>query len=166
MSNRLADHEAWKTWPLPEGDVSLRDWQNGRCAWCGDDRVRLVEDHCHDTGFIRGLLCNGCNIQEGTSAGPAWNGWREGDTPARAIGHVEVYERGWYGTTLSPYSPLNYYSPIERREWWDLCVANGDLPTCVPWSDSAKLRKDADWAQMEEASARLDLWLTSPEARP
>lgn len=49
----------------------MLDEQNGCCAVCGlaeteihpkSNRVRrLAVDHCHDTGRIRGLLCNRCN---------------------------------------------------------------------------------------------------------
>ena len=38
--------------------------QNGVCAICEgryDDKKKLAIDHCHDTGTIRGLLCNKCN---------------------------------------------------------------------------------------------------------
>jgi hypothetical protein len=44
--------------------------QNHRCKLCGGDgfpmdparhKVRLVVDHCHETGEIRGLLCHNCN---------------------------------------------------------------------------------------------------------
>jgi hypothetical protein len=44
--------------------------QSGRCAICGLDESRsnlgngnfmLSVDHCHDSGAIRGLLCNNCN---------------------------------------------------------------------------------------------------------
>jgi hypothetical protein len=47
--------------------------QGGVCALCGgvNPRVRLVVDHCHETGRIRGLLCTGCNVALG----------RLGDTP-------------------------------------------------------------------------------------
>ena len=52
--------------------------QNGKCAICGlelvdeNDKGRKVSnaypriDHCHETGKIRGLLCNRCNIAMGT----------------------------------------------------------------------------------------------------
>lgn len=35
--------------------------QNNRCASCGNLDKELVVDHCHDTGKVRGLLCNPCN---------------------------------------------------------------------------------------------------------
>lgn len=44
----------------------MLDAQGGCCALCGSDfpggRGRFVVDHCHETGKIRGLLCNLCNV--------------------------------------------------------------------------------------------------------
>src|SRR5574343_1926316 len=41
----------------------MLDRQDGVCAICGreDKGRRLAVDHCHDTGRVRGLLCNRCN---------------------------------------------------------------------------------------------------------
>lgn len=53
------------------------DEQDGRCAIClrheTDDNFpvgpfgsrALVVDHCHQTGQVRGLLCNNCNVAVG-----------------------------------------------------------------------------------------------------
>ncbi len=53
---------------LAEYDIILQK-QNGGCAICGDtepngktDRFKHFSvDHCHETGKVRGLLCNHCN---------------------------------------------------------------------------------------------------------
>jgi hypothetical protein len=60
--------------------------QGGVCASCGvtppafPDRKRLVVDHDHVTGDVRGLLCPGCNIGIG----------HLGDSPAR------LQKAAWY----------------------------------------------------------------------
>lgn len=67
---------------------SLLKSQNGRCAICETDDPKgrhgvFVVDHCHDTGRVRGLLCNFCNVAIG----------RFGDTP-EALMRVVDYLRG------------------------------------------------------------------------
>lgn len=32
------------------------------CEVCGDDKVRIEFDHCHERGIFRGWLCSHCNI--------------------------------------------------------------------------------------------------------
>lgn len=46
---------------------AIRDSQDGLCAGCLRDLAVNKEcvDHCHDTGRIRGLLCNDCNVSIG-----------------------------------------------------------------------------------------------------
>jgi hypothetical protein len=47
----------------------MLDEQGGRCQICGDEgftmakhhKLKLVVDHCHTTGKVRGLLCHNCN---------------------------------------------------------------------------------------------------------
>ena len=55
----------------PEQYANLLVCQNGRCAICGNEETakhnrsrkvqKLAVDHCHETGKIRGLLCQDCN---------------------------------------------------------------------------------------------------------
>ncbi len=44
-----------------EVDQMVSD-QDGRCLIC-NEKKRLVVDHSHDTGVVRGLLCHGCNTK-------------------------------------------------------------------------------------------------------
>lgn len=44
--------------------IAFAAWHNNRCAVCGFSKVELVDDHDHDTGLIRGLLCRSCNASE------------------------------------------------------------------------------------------------------
>lgn len=44
--------------------MSMLEKQEFMCAICNTDLsdTKLVADHCHTTGKIRGILCNQCNI--------------------------------------------------------------------------------------------------------
>ncbi|WP_436960832.1 endonuclease domain-containing protein [Streptomyces sp. SudanB182_2057] len=48
----------------------LGTWQADRCAVCGRTGHRLVLDHDHATGLVRGWLCVSCNTREGAAFGP------------------------------------------------------------------------------------------------
>ena len=98
------DVPAFAFWLMPDEDpqyedwphsTPLRAWQRGRCAMCQPtdwfDRD-LVEDHDHDTGLIRGLLCRGCNTSEPHNNSPAFVAWRAGFTPMVMLGIEEVYQ--------------------------------------------------------------------------
>ena len=49
----------------------MLDEQGGTCACCDaepserDRGGRLAVDHCHETGRVRALLCQGCNLAVG-----------------------------------------------------------------------------------------------------
>lgn len=44
---------------------AIRLEQGGGCAICARNDSPLVVDHCHSTGAVRGLLCDGCNTAIG-----------------------------------------------------------------------------------------------------
>lgn len=71
--------------PSPDS-VAFNVFHDGRCAICGvtSDR-RLVNDHDHLTGMIRGKLCRGCNTTEGFSRYPVFQKYRERN-PASILG--------------------------------------------------------------------------------
>jgi hypothetical protein len=75
---------ACHAWPVPDalldaaGRVEcasqaarlLADWQESRCAICGlVPDGRLVRDHDHETGRLRGLLCSSDNTREALGGG-------------------------------------------------------------------------------------------------
>lgn len=71
--NRMADEYGWSadhfTDRFQAGDeqalrIAFAAWHGRRCAVCGFRDLRLLTDHDHDTGLIRGLLCRGCNGRE------------------------------------------------------------------------------------------------------
>lgn len=75
----------------------LADWQEERCAVCGGRRVRLVLDHDHATGLVRGLLCASCNICEGSAALGSALGRYRSRNPASILGLRIRYEHPIYG---------------------------------------------------------------------
>lgn len=50
---------------LPEDFARMYHGQKGCCAICGVETPNLHVDHCHASGFVRGLLCQDCNIALG-----------------------------------------------------------------------------------------------------
>jgi hypothetical protein len=72
--------------------------QGSQCAICNATEGNMVVDHCHDTGKIRGILCQHCNTGLGA--------FRD-DTEAlqRAIGYV----------THAEYVPADGQPRVGRR---------------------------------------------------
>jgi hypothetical protein len=67
---------------------ALLEQQGWKCACCGTSspagkRDTFVVDHCHDTGAVRGLLCNNCNVGIG----------RLGDTLAGVMNAVRYLSK-------------------------------------------------------------------------
>lgn len=54
----------------PTQFLILEQSQGGQCAICQNPQTgrfkRLVIDHCHRTGRVRGLLCSRCNLAIGS----------------------------------------------------------------------------------------------------
>ena len=44
-----------------EVEQMIKD-QDGLCALCGNNMENPRVDHCHETGKVRGILCNHCNV--------------------------------------------------------------------------------------------------------
>lgn len=52
-----------------KGYNEMYESQQGKCAICNGEgfcmaehhKLKLVVDHCHTTGAVRGLLCHNCN---------------------------------------------------------------------------------------------------------
>lgn len=63
-SNRYSDrgYERWRKYGLTQEDfLRLGDAQQWRCLICRKQTRDLVVDHCHETGYVRALLCSSCN---------------------------------------------------------------------------------------------------------
>lgn len=91
-------------WRVPEGEApphlsatqALRRWQDGACAMCSARPKRLLVDHCHRSGLVRGLLCTSCNAAEGLGGAPVFAAYRE-RPPAAMLGVEEQYGSAWDG---------------------------------------------------------------------
>ncbi|MGW1135718.1 endonuclease domain-containing protein [Streptomyces griseoluteus] len=76
--------------------IALAAWHRDRCAVCGYRDPRLVRDHDHETGMIRGLLCRSCNGLEPHDDG-LFEKYRS-QPPAQILGiRLRYYSRahGW-----------------------------------------------------------------------
>lgn len=100
---------ACHVWQIPNGPTpthlsataAIRAWQDGACAACGAVRIRLLVDHDHRTGLIRGLLCPSCNTAEGVGNSPTLAAYRE-RPPAVMLGVEEQYGSVWDGFGVDP----------------------------------------------------------------
>lgn len=153
---------AWKRWARPSRDESPRAWHDGRCAMCGS-AGRVVEDHCHATGFVRGFLCEPCNAAEPHGRGAEWDAWRAWDNPARKYGWCQVYISAFERTPLAATSALNHMTRAEREAWWAenvrAAAAGLDWPLPIELSEGAQSRAaelDAELDRIAAAAAEPD----------
>lgn len=150
---------AFLSWTAPAEGIDMHDWQDRRCAVCGQ-RGDLVRDHCHDTGLVRGLLCRSCNVCEGfSSPGFDWTGWRAGVNVARHLRHFEVYvnQHGFPGVKYA--GALGYLYADEREAWWAEAkgsIESGVWPSDGGWTDTARARRDAEFKEMQATLAKVD----------
>lgn len=66
------DHHFKRTYGISLTDYNLIvKSQGGKCMICnelgGSKRNRLVVDHCHSSGGVRGLICQQCNMALGNA---------------------------------------------------------------------------------------------------
>ena len=68
--NRNNEYTKHKKYGItPDEYEAILEAQNGMCAACGKPEQsifrgqarKLAIDHCHTSGFVRGLLCGNCN---------------------------------------------------------------------------------------------------------
>ena len=87
---------------------------------CSATRARLLVDHCHKTGLVRGLLCTSCNTAEAHSDAPAFAAYRR-RPPAVMLKVEQQYGSPWDGFGTSD-------DAHDRDEWTAVQVdAAGDL---------------------------------------
>ena len=72
-----------------EGLDELWGWQENRCAMCGFEDSKIVMDHCHESGLIRGLLCHSCNLNESSNDEFRWQIYRK--FPPTTLLNVKVF---------------------------------------------------------------------------
>lgn len=109
---------ACHVWTVPSKKVpahlsatsALRRWQDGACAMCSARPERLLVDHCHRTGLVRGLLCTSCNTAEGLQSAPSFVAYRQ-RPPTVMLGLEEMYGSAWDAFTAASGAP-----PEERLQ--------------------------------------------------
>ena len=60
------DYRLRTTYDINHSDYEeIKQFQEGRCGICNQESDKLVVDHDHGSGAVRGLLCHSCNVMLG-----------------------------------------------------------------------------------------------------
>lgn len=86
--------------PDVAGLAVIEEWQAGRCGICSLE-ARLVTDHDHSTGLVRGLLCHSCNTAEAFRTVGPYRRYRE-RPPAAILGVKARYWDPFTGEYAQP----------------------------------------------------------------
>lgn len=66
---KLLKAKLWRHGLTEDQHILMYERQQGKCAWCGRTEMETGKthciDHCHNTGVVRRLLCDDCNVAEG-----------------------------------------------------------------------------------------------------
>lgn len=118
--------------PPPESiaNALLRRIQSGSCFVCQcrsefalPRESGLVEDHDHETGMVRSLLCSSCNASEGAGVNSIWLTYRQ-FAPANGW-YYRYFGRGqqWDGSDPDPLQKrVNLFSEREATLDSESCL--------------------------------------------
>ena len=60
------DYQLRSKYDINQSDYEeIKEFQEGRCCICHQESDKLVVDHDHGSGAVRGLLCHSCNVMLG-----------------------------------------------------------------------------------------------------
>jgi hypothetical protein len=139
--------DCW-SWPVAEADRqdgSIARWQAGRCAVCGE-RGQLVADHDHGTGWVRGLLCRGCNLAE-TQGHRLYDRYRRW-CPAKILDVWRRYHSPFTGLDFGRWANVEIEGPVP--------VTSGGVVLFVGLSDAQVMRRNAELSAVLEAMLGSD----------
>lgn len=93
--------------------------QNGLCIMCGEDLTRTkavnqVIDHCHKTGFVRGVAHRGCNMLEGKIRN-VMTRWGSCSTDQQIASKLSGFKEFFENPPKTEYIHPTHKTPAEKR---------------------------------------------------
>lgn len=94
--------------------------QNGVCIMCGEDLTRTkpvnqVIDHCHKTGYIRGVAHRGCNMLEGKIR-QMMTRWGSCSTDKQMASKLSGFVKFFENPPVTAYIHPTHKTPAEKRQ--------------------------------------------------